>query len=423
MLEDISPEAAGLCRKRLQRITRWMERQVELQRLPGISVLVQRHGRIGYFEAVGQRDVEAGLPLTADTMFRIYSMTKPITSVALMTLYEEGLFQLDDPLAKFLPAFERMQVLTGGDADNPQLEPARELITIRQLLTHTAGLTYGFMHATPVDALYRKHKIVFPGAKDPLAAIVDRLATLPLLAHPGNIWSYSVATDVLGRLIEVISGQPFDRFLHQRIFEPLGMVDTGFHVPPEKLDRFAVLYGPPGSEGMGLQPTRAPNELRPEPQPGLKLLDPRDGTFAKPPVAPSGGGGLVSTMSDYLRFCRMLLNKGELDGERLLGPRTVDFMTANHLPGDMASMGQSRFSEAPMEGVGFGLGFSVMLSPARAQTIGSVGEYAWGGAASTGFWIDPLEDMIVILMTQLMPSSTWPLRRELHSLVHQAIVD
>jgi CubicO group peptidase (beta-lactamase class C family) len=316
-----------------------------------------------------------------------------------------------------------MQVLPGGDADNPQLEPARELITIRQLLTHTAGLTYGFMHASPVDALYRKHKITFPGGKGSLAEVVDRLATLPLLAHPGSTWSYSVATDVLGRLVEVIAAQPFAEFLQQRIFQPLGMVDTGFSVAPGQLERFAALYGPPGSQGMGLQSARAVNQLRPEPQPGLELLDRPDGAFAKPAHVPSGGGGLVSTMHDYLRFCRLLLNKGELDGVRLLGPRTVEFMTTNHLPGDMAAMGQSRFSEAPMEGMGFGLGFSVMLSPARAQTIGSIGEYAWGGAASTGFWIDPLEDMIVILMTQLMPSSTWPLRRELHTLVHQAIVD
>lgn len=423
MFDEISPGAAGLSCERLSRISTWMHRQVELQRLPGLSVLVQRRGQVGFFEAAGLRDVAAGLPLTAETIFRIYSMTKPVTSVAVMLLYEEGLFQLDDPLAKFLPAFERMQVLTGGDAASPQLEPARELITIRQLLTHTAGLTYGFMHASPVDALYRKHKISFPGGKGRLEDVVDRLATLPLLFHPGSFWSYSVATDVLGRLVEVLAGQPFDRFLAERIFQPLGMVDTGFTVPADQLDRFAALYGPPGSQGMGLQSARAANELRPEPKPGLELLDPPNGAFAKPAQVFSGGGGLVSTMSDYLRFCRMLLNKGALEGVRLLGPRTVEFMTMNHLAGDMAAMGQSRFSEAPMAGVGFGLGFSIMLSPAQAQTIGSIGEYAWGGAASTGFWIDPLEDMIVILMTQLMPSSTWPLRRELHSLVHQAIVD
>ena len=421
--ELVIPEAVGLSSGRLQRISQWMQNLVDRRYLPGISVLVHRRGGEAFFDAVGLMDVEAAKPVTEDTIFRIYSMTKPITSVAVMLLYEEGRFQLDDPLAKFLPAFERMQVFTGGDAANPRLEPARELITIRQLLTHTAGLTYGFMHATPVDQLYREHKIAFPGGKGTLAEMVDRLAGLPLLAHPGSAWNYSVATDVLGRLVEVVAEQPFDQFLQERIFDPLGMVDTAFQVSEDRLERFAAMYGPPGTKGMSAAPPRAANELRVEPKPGLDLLDPPDGMFSRPAQVCSGGGGLTSTMSDYLRFCRMLLNKGELDGVRLLGRKTVEFMTMNHLPGDMASMGQSRFSEAPMEGVGFGLGFAVVLDPARAQTIGSVGEYSWGGAASTGFWIDPAEELIVILMTQLMPSSTWPLRRELHALVHQAVID
>ncbi|HEX5514031.1 MAG TPA: serine hydrolase domain-containing protein [Gammaproteobacteria bacterium] len=423
MFDVVAPETAGLSADRLRRISRWMQRQVELERLPGLSVLVHRRGATAFFDAVGRRDVEVGKPVTADTIFRVYSMTKPITSVAVMLLYEEGAFQLDDPLAKFLPAFEHMQVMTGGDVDDPWLEPASELITIRQLLTHTAGLTYNFMQASPVDQLYRDHRIVFPGGRGSLAETIDRLAALPLLAHPGSQWSYSVATDVLGRLVEVLSGQAFDDFLAERIFQPLGMHDTAFWVPEEKLDRFAAMYGPPGTKGMSAQPARPASEMRPQPPAGLELLDPANGAFAKPAQVLSGGGGLTSTMADYLRFCRMLLNKGELDGVRLLGRKTVEFMTTNHLPGDMASMGQSRFSEAPMEGVGFGLGFSVMLDPARAQTIGSVGEYSWGGAASTGFWIDPAEELIVILMTQLMPSSTWPLRRELHALVHQATID
>lgn len=421
--EPVSPESVGLASTRLARISHWMQHQVDAQRLPGLSVLVHRRGEVAFFDATGMMDVEAVKPVTADTIFRIYSMTKPITSVAAMMLFEEGRFHLDDPIAKFMPEFERMQVLIGGDAANPRLEPARELITVRQLLTHTSGLTYNFMFDSPVDELYRQHKIAFPGGKVPLEELVKRLARLPLVAHPGTRWSYGVSTDVLGRLVEVLSGQTLDAFFAERIFAPLGMRDTAFQVGEDKLDRFAAMYGPPDSSGMAAQPQREPNEMRVEPAPGLKLLDPARGTFAKPQIVLSGGGGLTSTTADYLRFCRMLRNKGELDGERLLGRKTVEFMTTNHLPGDMASMGQSRFSEAPMEGLGFGLGFSVVLDPAKSQTIGSVGEYAWGGAASTGFWIDPAEDLIVILMTQLMPSSTWPLRRDLHTLVHQAIVD
>lgn len=423
MFEPSPAEALGLSAARLSRISHWMRQQIELERLPCLSVLVHRHGKNAFFDATGMMDVEAGKPVAADTIFRIFSMTKPITSVAVMMLYEEGHFQLDDPLAKFIPAFTRMQVLVDGGSQRSWLEPARELITIRQLLTHTSGLTYNFMYDSAVDQLYRDHKINFPGGLGTLAEQVDRLAALPLLAHPGSAWNYSVATDVLGRLVEVVSGQPFDQFLEERIFKPLGMVDTAFQISPDKLDRFAAMYGPPGTKGMTAPAPRADNELRPEPPRGLELLDKPKGAFAKPAQVPSGGGGLLSTMADYLRFCRMLRNKGELDGVRLLSRKTVEFMTLNHLPGDMASMGQSRFSEAPMEGLGFGLGFSVMLDPARAQTIGSVGEYSWGGAASTGFWIDPVEDLIVILMTQLMPSSTWPLRRELHTLVHQAVID
>lgn len=423
MFELAPAEELGLSTERLNRISNWIHQQVKLERLPCLSVLVHRYGQNAFFDASGMMDVDAAKPVSADTIFRIFSMSKPITSVAVMMLYEEGHFQLDDPLAKFIPAFTRMHVLMDADSERPWLEPARELITIRQLLTHTSGLSYNFMYDSPVDQLYRDHKINFPGGRGTLAEQVDRLATLPLLAHPGSAWNYSVATDVLGRFVEVVSGQSFEQFLQERIFAPLGMVDTAFRINPDKLDRFAAMYGPPGTKGMAAPAPRADNELRPEPAPGLELLDKPDGTFAKPVEVPSGGGGLLSTMADYLRFCRMLRNKGELDGTRLLSRKTVEFMTQNHLPGDMASMGQSRFSEAPMEGVGFGLGFSVMLDPARAQTIGSIGEYSWGGAASTGFWIDPAEDLIVILMTQLMPSSTWPLRRELHTLVHQAVID
>jgi len=318
-----------------------------------------------------------------------------------------------------------MKVWAGGTLENPQLEPARSLITVRQLLTHTSGLTYEFMMNSPVDALYRQHKIRFPGRTGTLAEVTQRLATLPLLFHPGTRWNYGVSTDVLGRLIEVVSGQPLDRFFAERIFQPLGMVDTAFYVPEEKLERFAALYMPAPNS---VQPTPLdgpPADRVPmEPKGGLTLVDPPNGNFARSGGTLSGGGGLTSTIGDYLRFCRMLRNKGELDGVRLLGRKTVEFMTVNHLNGSLADMGQRRFfNEAPGEGMGFGLGFTVVLDPAKAQTMGSPGEYFWHGMASTQFWIDPVEDLIVLQMSQLAPSSTYPLRRELRSLVYQALVD
>jgi CubicO group peptidase (beta-lactamase class C family) len=332
-------------------------------------------------------------------------MTKALTSVAIMILYEEGRFQLDDPITRFLPEFAGQRVFTGGGYGSVQTEPAVRDITFRDLLTHTSGLTYGFLQATPVDAMYRAQKLDLPGTDEPLATIVGRLAKVPLVAQPGTEWNYSVATDVLGHLVAVISGQPFDAFLRERVIGPLGMTDTDFYVPTAKVDRFAANYvkGPDG---------------RP------KLVDdPTTSRFLKPPMAPSGGGGLVGTGRDYMRFCRMMLGRGTIDGVRLLGRKTVELMTMNHLDGDMAAMGQPRFSETNYHGIGFGLGFSVVLDPAKAQVIGSAGEHAWGGMASTAFWIDRAEDLAVVLMTQLTPSSTYPIRRELRVATYQAIVD
>jgi CubicO group peptidase (beta-lactamase class C family) len=298
-----------------------------------------------------------------------------------------------------------MRVFTGGALGRIDTVPAERDVTIRDLLTHTAGLTYGFMQSTLVDALYRERGVDFQTSERSLAETVELAASLPLLSQPGAEWNYSIATDVLGHLVAVVSGVPFDDFLRDRVLRPLGMHDTDFHVPPEKIGRFAGNYGPDG-------------------QGGLKLIDdPREGRFARPRALPSGGGGLVSTAGDYARFCRFMLNRGELDGVRLLGRKTVELMTMNHLGGDMAAMGQPRFSESPYTGIGFGLGFSVMLDTARAQILGTPGEYAWGGAASTAFWIDPAEDMAVILLTQFMPSSTYPIRRELRVLAYQAVID
>jgi CubicO group peptidase (beta-lactamase class C family) len=401
----VSPDDVGLSSRRLERIEGWMERLVADGKLPGLLTMVARRGQTVFQRTCGLADVARGTPVRPDTIYRIYSMTKPLTSVAVMMLYEEGRFQLDDPITRFLPCFRDMRVYTSGMQNKWDSVPAKRDITFRDLLTHTAGLTYGFMNATPVDGMYRETGVDFQTAETSLAEVVERAASLPLLAQPGEEWNYSIATDVLGRLVEVISGEPFDRFLQERVLSRLGMHDTGFQVPERELHRLAANY------------TRDENG-------GLKLIDdPTASRYARAPRVPSGGGGLVSTAADYMRFCTFMLNKGELDGARLLGRKTVELMTMNHFPGDMAEMGQPRFSESPFTGIGFGLGFSVMLDPAKAQILGTPGEYAWGGAASTAFWIDPVEEMAVILLTQLMPSSTYPIRRELRVLTYQAIVD
>ncbi len=399
------PLESGLCPSRLARIAPWMDRYVDTGKLAGLSVTVARRGRIAYQRSRGMADIARGTPMAADTIVRIYSMTKPLTSVAIMMLYEEGRFQLDDPISRFLPYFSRQSVCLGAARGMMDLVPAERDITFRDLLTHTSGLTYGWMESSPVDALYRAEGVDFQTAETSLAEVVERAAAMPLLAQPGTAWNYSIATDVLGHLVAVIAGQSFESFLQERVLTPLGMADTAFHVSPGNLPRFAANYG---RDAKG----------------ALKLIDdPVTSKFAAPRKICSGGGGLCGTAGDYMRFCQMMLNRGELDGVRLLGLKTVDLMTANHLGGDMAAMGQKRFSESTYEGIGFGLGFSVMLDPARAQILGTPGEYAWGGAASTAFWIDPEEEMAVVLLTQLMPSSTYPLRRELRVLTYQAIVD
>jgi CubicO group peptidase (beta-lactamase class C family) len=402
----VAPEQVGLSAARLARVSQWMKGWVDSGRLPGMVICVMRKGELAFAEAYGKADVERNKPVRPDTIFRIYSMTKPLTSTAIMMLYEEGRFQLDDPISRFLPAFKSMRVFAGGSRGKIESVPAEREITFRDLLTHTSGLTYGFMESNPVDALYRaKDGVDFQTAETSLAEVVDKLATFPLIAQPGKAWNYSVSTDVLGRLVEVIAGEPFEKYLVEKVIRPLGMVDTDFHVPKEKHGRFAANYSA-------------------TPEGKLSLLDdPAKSRYLEPRKVNSGGGGLVSTAADYLRFCKFMLNKGELDGVRLLGRKTVELMTVNHLDGDMADMGTPRFSESTYYGIGFGLGFSVMIDPAKAHIVGTPGEYAWGGAASTAFWCDPMEDMAVVLLTQLMPSSTYPIRRELRVLTYQAIVD
>ena len=403
--ETRRPEDVGLCSSRLDRVRAWMRDHVDCARLPGALTLVARHGEIALLDTYGYRDVERAVELTTDTVFRFYSMTKPITSVAVMMLYEEGRFQLDDPVDKFIPAFADMQVYIDGEGPTMRVEAARSAPTIAQLLSHTSGLGYGAFGDQPLSALYKSLATDFRPNDGTLADVVARLGTIPLLFHPGSRWMYGVSTDVLGYLVEVLSGQTFERFLSERIFTPLGMSETAFDIAPDAADRLAALYGP-HRDG------------------GLRLLEaPDKSAYLGPVTTFSGGGGLLSTVTDYFRFTEMLRRKGEFEGARLLGRKTVELMTSNHLPGDLTEMGQKSFNETTFSGIGFGLGFSVMLNPAKAKILGTPGEYAWGGAASTAFWIDPEEDMTVIFLTQLLPSSTYPLRRELKVLTYQAVLN
>ncbi|MEZ5911683.1 MAG: serine hydrolase domain-containing protein [Paracoccaceae bacterium] len=331
----------------------------------------------------------------------MYSMTKPVTSLALLMLYEEGAFQLDQPVADFLPAFANPRVWKGQGHALDATEPARRAITIHDLLTHQAGIVYGDPQGNALERALSASGLDFDGGIATMAEAVEVLAGLPLAFHPGERWFYGLSTDVLGRLIEVISGQTLGTFLKAHILDPLGMVDTGFSVPDDKLGRLATLYE---RAGKGFAPSAKQDRCR------------------APVTLESGGGGLVSTMADYQRFANMLLRRGAHEGGRLLGRKTFDLMVSNHMGGDLASRGQAHFSETTFEGVGFGLGMSVMLDPARAKIVGSPGEFAWGGMASTAFWVDPVEEMTVILMTQLIPSSAYTLRRQLRVLSYQALV-
>ena len=349
------------------------------------------------------RDVERALPVGRDTIFRLYSMTKPITSVALMMLHEEGRFQLDDPVVRYIPSWENLAVFEDGDERSwSTTAPARPMM-VKDLLMHTSGLTYGFMHSHPVDAIYRERGI---GDGD-LQAMVDALADIPLRFSPGTRWSYSHATDVCGYLVQVLSDTDLDVFVRERITEPLDMVDSGFQVQPGALERFAACYE-------YLEDGRFARQDDSEARP-----------YRSRPRFLSGGGGMVGTIDDYHRFAKMLLGRGEFEGVRLLGRKTVEYMTGNQLPGnrDLAGMGQRVFSETPFEGIGFGLGFSVVLDPAASNVLDSPGDFGWGGAASTYFWVDPSEQLVVVFMTQLRPSSSYPIRRELKTAVYQALVD
>ncbi|KFG72634.1 serine hydrolase domain-containing protein [Streptomyces mutabilis] len=404
--QEADPGAAGLDAQALDRLDRHFAGQVDEGRLPGFLVAVARGGRVAHLTAHGLRDVAAGLPVTADTLWRIYSMTKPVTSVAALILVEEGRLSLDDPVRRYIPAFAEPRVYVEGPADDAVTRPASGPILVRHLMTHTAGLTFGFYHTHPVDALYRAAGLessVRPGAD--LAETVDLYAGLPLQFEPGTQWNYSVASNVLGRLVEVVSGQPLDAFLAERIFGPLGMTDTGFHVTDEQADRLAELYGERDDGGI-------------EPVPGLPLRG--------RPRFLSGSGGLVSSAYDVHRFTELLRRRGELDGVRLLDPATVDLMTRNHLPGDadLRAFGSRPAHDRPgNDGVGFGLGVSVVIDPSRTEAPSGLGTYGWSGVATTTFWVDPGRDLTVLFMTQVRPKSSHTVHPDLKRLVNAALTD
>jgi CubicO group peptidase (beta-lactamase class C family) len=408
---EVDPAEAGFAADRLHRLDDNFARYVDDGLLSGWLLAVSRHGKVVHVSHYGQRDKEAGLEVTPDTLWRIYSMTKPITSVAAMMLYEEGRLELTDPVSKFIPAFKDMRVFTGGSDQRPVTVPATEPVRVHHLLTHTSGLTYGFHRTHPVDAMYRASGFDLDNRPSTtLEQACDQWASMPLLFQPGTEWNYSVATDVLGRVVEVASGQRLDEFFAQRVLGPLGMTDTAFYARPDDLPRLAALYG----RGLDGKASR---------------MDGLGAAAQKEPVMLSGGGGLVSTAADYHRFMQMLLPReaspaGELEGVRLLSPRTVAYMTRNHLPGnqDLAHFGRPLNAESPQVGTGFGLGFAVTLDPVPGKVVCSEGELSWGGAASTAFWLDPAEELTVSFFTQLIPSSAHPIRSQLRQLVYQALV-
>jgi CubicO group peptidase (beta-lactamase class C family) len=401
-----SPEDLGFDSERLERVADVCHWYVDEAKFPGTSVLVARQGEVVFRDVYGMADIDNGRKLEDDSIFRIFSMTKPIASLALMQLVEEGKVLLSNPVHRYIPAFEESHVYVSGPPTDYKTEPARRAITIHDILTHMAGLTMP-LQLNPVADIYRENGLRFGFRGMDLAEYCDLLGSLPLVFHPGTRWQYSSATDVVGHVVEVVSGKTLDVFLKDRIFDPLGMVDTAFWVSEDKADRFCALY------------TRNPDRRL------ASMENTERGRYLKPPKLLSGAGGLVGTMDDYQRFVTCLLRGGELDGVRIIGRRTLEYMTRNHLPGgvDLQAMAGEGASETAMPGVGFGLGFGVVIDPVANQSLASVGEYMWGGAASTAFWVDPLEEVTVIFMTQLFPSATYPIRPQLRWVVNQALID
>lgn len=405
----VDADAAGMSASRLTRIDDHLQRRyVDPGKIAGCQTAVVRKGALAHFSSLGLADRERGQAVDESTIWRIYSMTKPITGVALMTLYEQGHFQLGDPVDRFIPSWRDLKVAENTENGPTRLVDPGRPVSVKDLMMHMAGLGYGPDNSDLQPDLIGKDSANPIRPDRDLAAMVERLAGYPLRFQPGTRWLYSLGTDVCARLVEIISGRPFDEYLQTEIFEPLGMVDTGFHVPDQKVGRFAASYG-----------RNSRKEL-------VLVDDPETSTYRTPPTMLSGGGGLVSTTNDYVRFCKMLVNGGELDGRRILSRRTVELMATNHLPAngqlsDFALAGS--YGEVGFAGMGFGLTMSVNLGPAATQLVGPGGDFMWGGAASTAFWVDPVEDLTVVFMTQLLPSGTFNFRDQLKAIVYGAIED
>ena len=409
-----NPKSGGMSVARLERVTEHLERNYVIPgKIAGCQVAVSRRGQLAYSRSLGLMDREKGREMADDAIFRIYSMSKPITSVALMMLFERGYFQLNDPVSRFFPSWKQQRVWLSGSGAGMVTEPPRHPPSIRDMLCHTGGLTYGaalVSLGTPSITPELDEAYLEAGVRrtdgETLSSFMEKLARVPLLYHPGERWMYSYATDVCGALVERISGQRFDQFLRQEIFEPLGMKDTAFFVPPDKAARLCANYARGADKS-------------------LQLFDaPETSSYLSEPQFFSGGGGLVSTTTDYLRFCEMLRRGGELDGARILGPRTLSLMHRNHLKDgkELTRMAVGGFTETTYDGVGFGLGFASTIDAVRNGAIGE-GDFYWGGAASTIFWVDPEEELSVVFMTQLMPSGTFNFRGQLKSLIYASIVD
>ena len=383
--------------ERSLRINNLMNRYVESGKLAGVVTCVAHRGQVVHLDACGYQNLETKTPMATDSIFRIYSMTKPITAMALMMLYEDSLFNLTDPVSRYIPAFADVKVLGA----NGQLEAPIRSVTVQDLLRHTAGLSYGGFDDTQllVDRLYDEADLFSSTITN--EEFVNRVVRLPLAFHPGTQWHYSVSSDVCGYLVEVLSGMPLADYMQEKIFAPLGMVDTAFHIDPSKLERFCTLYGKTPDSDFGILDTPETSEYLP------------------PVNFSSGGGGLISTVEDYLQFAACMLNKGRLNDARLLGPKTVELMTSNHLSTPLLPIAFE--GTEPMLGMGYGLGFGVMLDVAQTGMMGSVGDHSWGGFAETFFWIDPQEDLIAIMMTQYLPSQTYPIRSEFRTAVYQAL--
>ena len=402
-MQMVAPEAVGFSSDRLSSINSKLQDYVDRGKVAGFVTLVARGSEVARFEACGYRDAESQLPMERDTIFRIYSMTKPITSIALMQLYERGKFQLPQPVSRYIPAFGKTKVLSGVGFLGQQLAPQNPPMTIHHLLTHTAGLSYGFFLDTPIDEMYRNS--IFRSETATLEEKTTGMAELPLRFQPGSAWNYSIATDVCGYLVQLLADMPFEDYLDENIFRPLGMVDTAFHVAEHDLDRFAKLYQHLPLEGGYREYKGAPN---------IPFHD-----YTKPAKAPSGGGGLVSTTADYWRFANMLLNEGEANDARVIGRKTLEFMTRNHIAPDLLPLA---IGPNPIPGRGFGLGFDVVMDAAQTGVLNSDGNFGWSGAAATNFWVDPQEQLLGIIMTQLM-DNILPFQQDFRALTYQALVD